>query len=243
MHKESCAVNNGEVFWILLMMMKVTVLLIVLPSICSFVAASTFDFSKGKRLLNEMGNLIYQRFEFNRSDTYQFFLEASNMPPYSWDIQKFKIAKKIVENKNSAYTMIFGGSSVTAGHDNYYAQSHPFVFERRIAPILEALGVKLVVRNIAQGANNCRPFDYCYESMGGDTADFIAWEQSFNCGRDRAIFEYMARLAYWYNAVIYYIASGGWMPTGCPPSQVSSVFSQALLSQCHMFVFFNFYVL
>lgn len=181
------------------------------------------DFDKAKALINEMANLIHHRFEFNRSDTYQFFLEASNLPPYSWDIQKYKIAKKIAEGNNSPYTMIFGGSSVTAGHDNYYAQSHPFVFERRIAPILEALNVKLVVRNIAQGANNCRPFDYCYASMGGETADFIAWEQSFNCGRDRAIFEYMARVANWYNGIIYYIASGGWMPTGCPPSEVFNV--------------------
>lgn len=191
---------------------------VVLSFYTDFVQA--FDATKAKGLINEIANLIHHRFEFNRSDTYQFFLEASNLPPYSWDIQKFKIAKKIAQGDNSPYTMIFGGTSVTAGHDNYYSQSYPFVFERRIAPILEAVGVKLVVRNIAQGANNCRPFDYCYESMGGENADFIAWEQSFNCGRDRAIFEYMARVAYWSNAVIFYMASGGWMPSGCPPSEV-----------------------
>ena len=111
---------------------------------------------------------------------------------------------------------------MTAGHDNYYHQAHPFVFERRIAPILEAAGVKLIVRNIAQGANNCRPFAYCYESMGGEGADFIAWEQSFNCGRDRAVFEYMARVAYWSNSVLYYMASGGWIPN-CPASTVSYI--------------------
>lgn len=192
------------------------------------------ELSKAKGLINDMANLIHHRFEFNRTDTYQFFLEASNLPPYSWDLQKYKIAKKIAEGSNARFTMIFGGSSVTAGHDNYYSQSHPFVFERRVAPVLEALGVKLVVRNIAQGANNCRPFDYCYASMGGEEADFIAWEQSFNCGRDRAIFEYMARAAYWYNAVIYYIASGGWMPSGCPPSEVSFVF-RSLCGNCLWF--------
>ena len=91
-----------------------------------------------------------------------------------------------------------------AGHDNYYHQSHPFVFERRLKAIFKAIGnncyysyyyhvynyyycyhdnfyyycdvdfytsvynigIDLLVRNIAQGANNCLPYDYCYESMG-----------------------------------------------------------------------------
>jgi hypothetical protein len=184
----------------------------------------TADFNKAKELLQEASNLIYHRYQFNRSDTYQFFLEVSNLPPYSWDIQKYKIAQKIVDgDKSKPYLMVFGGSSVTAGHDNYYYQSYPFVLERRLSPAFEALGVKLVVRNTAQGANNCRPFDYCYESMGGEHADFILWEQSFNCGRDRAIFEYMARVAYWSGAVLFYMASGGWMPSGCPPSKVQGL--------------------
>ncbi len=81
------------------------------------------------------------------------------------------------------FLMIFGGSSVTAGHDNYYNQSYPFVAERRMKRALKALGVELVVRNIAQGANNCRPSTYCYESMGGSNADWMGWEQSYNCGK------------------------------------------------------------
>ena len=47
--------------------------------------------------------------------------------------------------------MIFGGSSVTAGHDNYYNQSYPFVFERRMTRIFQALNIDLKVHNIAQG--------------------------------------------------------------------------------------------
>lgn len=195
----------------------------ILVLVSCFAVAIGYDLLKAKELINSAANLIFHRFEFDKRDTYQFFLEVSNLPPYSWDIQKYKIAKKIVDGNNSSYLMIFGGSSVTAGHDNYYEQSHPFVFERRVAPVFEAAGVKLIVRNIAQGANNCRPFDYCYESMGGENADFIQWEQSFNCGRDRAIFEYMARVAYWSKAVLYYMASGGWMPTGCPPSDVQFI--------------------
>jgi len=40
-------------------------------------------------------------------------------------------------------------------------------------PIFNALGINLIVHNIAQGANTCNPYDLCYESMGGHDADFI----------------------------------------------------------------------
>lgn len=79
--------------------------------------------------------------------------------------------------------MLFGGSSVTAGHDNYFEQSYPLVFQRRVASVFEALAVELVVRNIAQGSNNCLPYNLCLNSMGGDDVDWIGWEQSYNCGR------------------------------------------------------------
>jgi hypothetical protein len=115
--------------------------------------------------------------------------------------------------------MIFGGSSVTAGHDNYYNQSYPFVFERRLTKVFEAIGIKLLVHNIAQGANNCRPSDHCYDAMGGENADFMSWEQSFNCGRSKDVQEFMARYAYWNGAIIYYIASGAFLPDHCLPSK------------------------
>eukprot|EP01033_Poteriospumella_lacustris_P007876 gene7876-5657_t len=135
------------------------------------------------------------------------------MPNYGWDLIKYKLAEKIVRgNSDEQYLMIFGGTSVTAGHDNYYNQSYPFVFERRIKKAFEALGIKLLVHNIAQGANNCRPSDHCYNAMGGDNADFMSWEQSFNCGRSKDVMEFMARYAYWNGAVIYYVASGGFIP-------------------------------
>ena len=74
--------------------------------------------------------------------------------------------------------MIFGGSSVTAGHDNYFNQSYPMIFKKRMAPIFEALGIDLIVHNIAQGANSCTPYSLCYESMGGWDPDFVNWEVS-----------------------------------------------------------------
>jgi hypothetical protein len=178
-----------------------------------------FDFEHSKNLINDLANLIYQRFEFNNSLRFQFFLESSNMASFAWDILKYKFAKKILE-KNSTFLMIFGGSSVTAGHDNYYNQSYPLVFERRMSKIFKSLGIDLKVHNIAQGASNCRPSNFCYEAMGGFNADFFGWEQSYNCGRDRAIFELIARIAYLNKAVVYYSASGAFSPTGCAPSKV-----------------------
>ena len=78
--------------------------------------------------------------------------------------------------------MVFGGSSVTAGHDNYYWQSYPLIFEARMKRIMKAMGVTLKVHNIAQGGNDCLPSELCY-NIGGEHPDLIGWEQSFNCGR------------------------------------------------------------
>ena len=80
--------------------------------------------------------------------------------------------------------MLMIGSSVTAGHDSYFNQSFPMIVNKRMSSILSALGINLTVHNIAQSANNCYPYDMCYESMGGLDADFIGWEQSYNCGHD-----------------------------------------------------------
>jgi len=180
---------------------------------------SNFHFKKPLELINNIANLVYQRFEFHHKQRFQFFLGSANMPAYAWDLIKYKIAKKILLRQNETYLMIFGGSSVTAGHDNYYHQAYPFVVERRMKDIFDALGMNLVVHNIAQGSNNCRPSNYCYGGMGGENADFIGWEQSFNCGRAKDIMEYIARVAYWSGAVVYYSASGAFLTNGCAPTK------------------------
>ena len=143
-------------------------------------------------------NVMHQRWEFN-TPRLQFLLVAANMPKDAWDISKYKIAKKYVKSllkksDEAQYLMIFGGSSCTASHDNYYNQSFPFVCERRMKSAFDALNISLVVHNIAHGQNPCRPSNLCYNGMGGDNADWMGWEQSYNCGRDRGAFELMARL-------------------------------------------------
>ena len=55
------------------------------------------------------------------------------------------------EDIATRFLMIFSGSSVTAGHDSYYQQSFPMIVKKRFQPVFDALGIKLVVRNIGQG--------------------------------------------------------------------------------------------
>jgi len=189
------------------------------------------DFALALQRAQEVSNLVYQRFEYGKADKYLFFLYAANMPSWGWDILKLKFAIKMLSSKKggvgsenkSRFLMIFGGSSVTAGHDNFFNQSYPMVLERRLRPIYEALGITLEVRNIAQGANNCLPSNFCYEAMGGDDADWIGWEQSFNCGRSNGIYELMMRVAYWNKAVLYLSASGGIIPNDCSSKSNDSI--------------------
>jgi hypothetical protein len=122
-------------------------------------------FEQAIKLAEEMTNLIYQRYEFSVYNRYQFFIGSANIGIQVWDIMKYKFALKILET-NSTYLMIFGGSSVTAGYDNYFNQSHPLVFERRMKAVFNALGINLLVHNIAMSANSCHPYNFCYETQG-----------------------------------------------------------------------------
>ena len=178
-----------------------------------------------KTLLQDMLSLIRHRYELDGAGA-MFFHTANNIGSHTWDVIKYKFARKIVDSQIKQKTqpqqflMVFGGSSVTAGHDNHYNQSYPFVVERRLQPVLRALGITLTVTNIAQGANPCLPYSLCYETMGGLDADVIGWEQSYNCGGDEMISEYMGRIAAFSanRAIVYYSASGAWNPDKCPSS-------------------------
>ena len=132
---------------------------------------------------------------------------------------KYKMLLRIVENdsENKQYLMIFGGSSVTAGHDNLYNSSYPLVIRRRLTPLFNKLGISFKSHNIAQGANDCIPYNLCLESMGNLNPDWIGWEQSYNCGNGKDVHELVGRLALTSKnkAVIYYSASGGFSPSRC----------------------------
>jgi len=201
---------------------------------------AAFDLNKAIRRAQYTANLIHQRFELWHPRRYLFFLYIQNIPEWGWDILKYKLALKTLlpngakaapggegsngnsrpstsstsasSNNQKEFLYIFGGSSVTAGHDNWFNESYPMVFQRRLQGTFDALGVPLHVHNIAQGANNCFPSDYCYASMGGAAADFINWEQSYNCGKAPNVYELMAREAAWTDAVLHFSASGAFKP-------------------------------
>ena len=148
-------------------------------------------------------------------------MSVNNMRAKVWDMIKYKTAKKMTDPNWKIYRMIFGGSSVTAGHDSYYAQAYPNIVYESLGPMLASVGIELQVHNIAQTANGCIPYDLCYEAMGGADADLINWEQSYNCGHDDGAFELTARWAGWskQRGLVYFSASGAWAPSNCPASE------------------------
>ena len=135
-------------------------------------------YGEARGLIKKVLSLIYNRYEFGGPYGNKFFMASNNLSPETWDILKFKLATKMLTT-NSTFLMTFSGSSVTAGHDNYYAQSYPYIFKKRMSDIFAKVGIELVVHDIAMGANNCSPYVLCYESMGGSDPDFLNWEQVY----------------------------------------------------------------
>jgi hypothetical protein len=134
--------------------------------------------SAAREPLENVMSLIFNRYELGTELGRHFFYTASNMDSKAFNILKWRLASKIVQSKpDPTYLMVFSGSSVTAGHDNYFNQSYPMVFKRHMEDIFTKLGIQLIVNNIAQGANNCIPYSFCYETMGGENIDFLNWEQ------------------------------------------------------------------
>jgi hypothetical protein len=55
---------------------------------------STDRFEAAKSIAADAIDLIYQRYEFQNSFRFQFFLASNNIPLYGWEILKYKFAKK-----------------------------------------------------------------------------------------------------------------------------------------------------
>ena len=139
-------------------------------------AQSGFDITSAKSVAQNLLSLIYNRYEMNGPVGSQFFLTSANIGHSQWDMIKYKIALRALQG-NQTYFMLFGGSSVTAGHDNYFSDSFPMIVQKRMQPLFNILGIDLTVRNIAQGNNPCEPYGFAYEAMGAVDPDFLHWEQ------------------------------------------------------------------
>lgn len=138
-----------------------------------------YDLEKAKIYAQELLDLMYNRYELYNEEVSVFFFTAWNFGNDAFNVYKYRFARKIMEG-NARYLMTFGGSSVTAGHDGKLNSSFPMIAEKRLRPIMEALGIDFEVDNIAQATNNCIPYGLCYESMGKINPDFVGWEQVLN---------------------------------------------------------------
>ena len=121
-------------------------------------------------------------------DNYPNFLTSAWIPKNSWDhlVKKFEqkilLAEKLSSTVN--FTMSFTGSSVTAGHDSMFTESFSVLIGDIMGPVLRALNVLVVSRNVAMGNNHCMPYDACVKTFAGLDADLVHWEQSYNCFLD-----------------------------------------------------------
>jgi len=100
---------------------------------------------------------------------------------------KNKLRLALLSDPKSALrnlTVVFGGTSVTAGHDNWYNQSYPFAFERAASCAFKAAGINLIVRNAALGANQAFQYGLCTQWMFGPDADLVFYEINAMAGAD-----------------------------------------------------------
>jgi len=129
-------------------------------------------------LLNTLNATLNSMYPGN-SVFYPSLLHSNNVQPF------ISMFRRALTNKNDrSVTFGFTGTSVTAGHDSYYNQSYPFVFERLFRNFTELFNLTLVVRNVAMGNNPIMPYGACINSHLGENVDFVFWEQMMMCPGD-----------------------------------------------------------
>ncbi|KAJ1394154.1 hypothetical protein B484DRAFT_425375 [Ochromonadaceae sp. CCMP2298] len=182
------------------------------PVSCAYISAVVGAAAKAK-------GELWDRWQV---DLFPNFLTMMDIPQLSWDLQKAKFVTLLLEASHSrernrgnrtntggnravgtktdtfnlSFVVGFSGSSVTAGHDNYFNESYPDVFRRALEPVFAAMGVPLTVRNHALGNNPCFPYDACVKTHMGEDLDVLAWEQSMNCGRSSKPLDTFSRAAH-----------------------------------------------
>ena len=151
---------------------------------------------------------------------FPLFLGMVDIPATSWEIQKQKFIGLLLAPQPPRFVMGFSGSSVTAGHDNFFMEAFPSVMNRTLRGLFDQAGISLEVRNHAFGNNPCTPYAAdCLTTHLGDDLDVVAWEQSMNCGRDpRPIEAFLRATARMPNKpAVWFLTSGSpyWAPEDC----------------------------
>jgi hypothetical protein len=80
---------------------------------------------------------------------------------------------------NDSFTIVLGGDSAAAGHGNHFLQSYTMQMYKILNPIFERVGVKLIIRNLAQGGGlGTLQNSLGSKSIYGDDLDIIVWDSA-----------------------------------------------------------------
>lgn len=180
-------------------------------------AKATYNFERAKTLAAKIRGDIH---EYWQIDDFPAFKKTMHIPKAEWETYKRKFEHLLTHpNSTKTFTIAFGGSSVTAGHDNFLNEAYPALVQRQLMPLFSLLGVRLQVLNVGIGNNPCYPYDLCMEAHIPGNTDLISWEQSLNCGRNPEPVEAFIRTSAQSNKrpMILIMASGTpyWEPQDC----------------------------
>jgi len=79
---------------------------------------------------------------------------------------------------NDTFTIVLGGHSAAAGHGNHFLQSYMMQLYKVLEPVFTRVGVKLIVRNLAQGGLGTMQHSLGSSSIYGDNIDVLVWDSS-----------------------------------------------------------------
>ena len=172
--------------------------------------------------IDQLKSFIWNTWDISK---YPNFLKTMHVPTRSYDLQVLKFQRLLLQSHDKSFVMGITGSSVTAGHDNFFNESYPAVIENALLPIFKIMNISLVVRNAALGNNPCLPYDACISNHVGSDLDFLSWEQSMNCGRESAALEVFTRSALYMHKkpTVLYTLSGtpSWEVKDCMNSNLT----------------------
>jgi hypothetical protein len=168
--------------------------------------SSSLHFKKIETIKKDVDFIQHRIWNEWNVSSYPNFLQLMHIPPLSWKLQKLKFIRLLSDSlrekneeekrERNAFVIGFSGSSVTAGHDNYFSEAYPNVVYENLLPFFNLLNISLIVRNHAVGNNPCYAYDACIETHLGGDLDIVGWEQSMNCGRDPRPLDTFTRQTY-----------------------------------------------
>ena len=104
-----------------------------------------YKFEQARSLSSKLRGEIHQYWQI---DSFPKFKQTVHIPRAHWETYKRKFEYLVAHpNSTKTFKIAFGGSSVTAGHDNFLSEAYPALVKKQLTPIFELLGVKLEVWN------------------------------------------------------------------------------------------------